>query len=431
MGTKTKVVLAVGGAVVLLAVAAGIVANHNANGGGPGNQGSSGPRPTLPPGEAPMEVIRPFSPEVAWNRPVSEFGPSEKYAGYAENFWKYGSFGGWTDPGRRGDIKLSLRDYSTPIYDARLATGMKQAYFADFGFPPSPGYSIDIPWNDTWKEASGNDGIIMMVNPDTGEHWSVWAYQRNNPSTCLNVANLANGFTPFKDLCVGGASKLMNEDGTVGDYRTWNGTQIRRGMGIPKLALVTTPYEVRAGSIDHALEMTVFNTMFGPACTEDEMDTPAMGSTCGFYLPPATRIEWQKAPANNCGENVQPATPATREKSVPEGMRFALEMTDAEIDAWLDSRGYTGQLRSTARIFAVALRDYGWIIAETGCYGMSIEVDGMVNPDAKVIWESLGLADTDDSTELLDGLFTEDRIYVVTPPEPFKSIKPTSPGRAG
>ena len=429
MKTGTKIAIAVGASILLLAVAAGIIANHQNQTQGSGPTTTPGPGATLPPGAAPLDLIRPFAPDVAWNRPVSDFGRSDRYADYAARFWKYSNYGGWNDPDQRGDIYLQLRDYSTPIYDARLATGTKRAYFADFGFPPSPGYSIDVPWNDSWKEASGNDGMILSVNPDTGEHWSVWAYQRNNPSTCLNLANLAHGFTPFSDLCVGGATKLMNEDGSVGDYRTWNSTQVERGMGIPKLALITTPYEVRAGVIQHALEMTVFNTMFGPPCTDAQIGTAAAGSTCGFYVPPATRVEWNDAPANNCGANTQPATPATREKSVPEGMRFALDISDSDIEAWLDQRGYSGALRSTAKVFAVALRDYGWIVAETGCFGSSIEIDGMVNPDAKAIWTSLGFEDTPEAGKMLDGLFTQDRIYVVNPAAPVASTKPPSPGR--
>jgi len=421
--TKVKVGLGVAGAMVLLAVAAGVVAQHRSG-------TADGPPATLPPGTDPMVVVRPFAPEVAWNRPVAEFGRSETYAAYAEKFWKYGSYGGWDDPDQRGDVYLELRNYSTPIYDARLATSTKRAYFANFGFPPSAGYSMVIPWNDNWEAASGNDAFILMVNPDTGENWVVWSYQKNNPTTCLNAANLANGFTPFRDLCTGGVGKLTNEDGSDGDYRTWNSYQNGRGMGIPKLALITTPYEVQAGSIDHALEMTVFNSMFGPPCTEAEVGTAAAGSTCGFYVPPATRVEWNDGPPNNCGENTQPNTVATREKTIPEGMRFALDISDADIEAWLDARGYTDPLRSTARIFAVALRDYGWIIAETGCFGLSIEIDGMVNPDAKAIWNTLGFEDTPDAGHMLDGLFTEDRIYVVNPPAPFEGTTQPSPGRA-
>ena len=61
---------------------------------------------------------------------------------------------------------------------------------------------------------------------------------------------------------------------------------------------------------------------------------------------------------------------------------------------------------------------------------MSIEIDGMVNPDAKAIWNTLGFEDTPDAGHMLDGLFTEDRIYVVNPPAPFEGTTQPSPGRA-
>ena len=68
----------------------------------------------------PFEIIRPFSPDVAWNRPVSEFGPSAKYSDYVDRFWKYASFQGWDDPTKRGRFFLEFRSYSAPIYDARM-----------------------------------------------------------------------------------------------------------------------------------------------------------------------------------------------------------------------------------------------------------------------------------------------------------------------
>lgn len=416
-----RIVLGIAGGLAVLLVATLIVTNTS---------NSTSPPTTLHAGQQPLDLVRPFSPDVAWNRPVSDFGRSITYAPYAERFWKYGSFGGWDDPAKRGKVYVEFRHYSVPIYDARLATGTKQVYFANFGFPPSPGASLTVPWNDSWQEAPGNDGFIMMVDPDTGRNWTVWAYQRNNPSTCLGPANLANGFTPFRDACAGGVDLLTNEDGSTGDYRTWNSYHNGRGMGIPKLALVTTPYEVRAGKIEHALEMTVFNSMFGPPCTAAEIGTPAAGSTCGFYVPPATRVEWQTGPQNNCGANGQPNTAATREKTVPEGMRFALDISDADIEAWLDQKGFTEPLRTTAKIFAVALRDYGWIIAETGCYGLSIEVDGTINPAAREVWKGLGVEDDDQAGWFLDGLFTQDRIYVVNPSDPAPTTRAPDPGMA-
>lgn len=425
MSTRGKVALAIGAAMLLLVGAFVIIARHQPS------EPLAGPRPTLAPGAGDFELIRPFADDVAWNRPVSEFGRSGRYAEYAERFWKYANFGGWDRPEIRGDVDVEFRDYSVPIYDARTATGTKRAFIANFGYPPHPGWSMEVPWNDEWKPAPGRDAFVLSVDPDTGRSWRLWDVLLTNPTTCLTPANLASGYRAFRDLCVGGASMLRDEDGTVGDYRTWNSTQVERGMGIPKLALVTTPYEVREGAIRHALEMTIFTTMFGPACTDEQMGTPAMGVDCGFYLPPATRLEFAETATRDCGPNNQPSDASYRRKTVPEGMRFALDITDDEIEDWLDDRGYTDPLRSTARVFAVALRDYGWIIAETGCFGTSIEVDGMVNPASREVWLELGVPDDDSADQILTGLFTEDRIYVVEPPEPAPSAKEPSPGRAG
>lgn len=382
----------------------------------------TGPPPTLPEGARPFEMIRPFADTVAWNRPVSEFGRSERFAEYAQRLWNYGSFGGWTDPERRDDVVIEFRNYSVPIYDARTATETRTVYWAGFGFPPYKGASMTIPWNPHWQAAPGNDAIALIADPDSGEVWSVWVLFKANPTTCFTAENFRAGYRPFVHLCAGGVDKLTNADGSDGDYRTWDSYHSGRGMGIPKLALVTTPYEVRAGAIEHALELTVFNTMFGPACSEAELATDAAGNTCGFYVPPATRIEWAEGPTPNCGQVNQPNSAEFRRKTVPEGMRFALDITDADIESWLDERGYTGAKRNTARIFAVALRDYGFIIAETGCYGVSIEVDGFVNPDAAEIWRDLGIVDDGTAEQLLFGLFTEERIYVVEPPEPAAAV---------
>ncbi len=52
--------------------------------------------------------------------------------------------------------------------------------------------------------------------------------------------------------------------------------------------------------------------------------------------------------------------------------RFALDITDAEIESWLDSRGYQNAKRRTAAIFARALRDYGWMITDTSGFATSV-----------------------------------------------------------
>ena len=174
--------------------------------------------------------------------------------------------------------------------------------------------------------------------------------------------------------------------------------------------MVVTPEEVAAGEIRHALMMGAANTMFGPACTEAELATAAAGTTCGFAVAPAGGLEWQ-GPCTSC-----PPSPLTdlerRSRAIPEGMRLALQLTDAEIDAWLDERGYTGTKRSTARTFAVALRDYGWFITDTAGTA-TFAVSGGANPETESGWRGLGI--DGDGFDLLFGLFTKERIWIVEP----------------
>ena len=139
--------------------------------------------------------------------------------------------------------------------------------------------------------------------------------------------------------------------------------------------------------------------------------------SCGFFVPPATKLERINP---NIGCAAQVVNDLERSKTIPEGMRFALDISDPEIDQWLDSRKYTGKIRSTARVFAVALRDYGWIIAETGCHGMLIQTDSFVEGEAAPIWRNeLGLTGTDPkfpNADLIAGLITEKRVRVIQPP---------------
>ena len=100
--------------------------------------------------------------------------------------------------------------------------------------------------------------------------------------------------------------------------------------------------------------------------------------------------------------------------TLPSGTRFALKMTPAEIEQWLDSRGYTGQLRITARAFARALVDYGWFVTDTSCTASNFQVEGGANPETAAAWRALGIAG--DGRNLLGGLITRNRIWTVQAP---------------
>lgn len=365
------------------------------------------PRPD-PPG-----TVRYFGAEATWNRPVSELGRSTRYADYAERFWKASDLAGVNEPSQRGSVDVLFGDYSVPIYDRGEATTTIRVFTAGWGWPGTLRAGSQIPWNPAWRPAGGNDAMMIIFDPATGVTIELWSVQVANWSNCITVANLVAGFVAGEDLCVGSANVILGDEGDPVDVRIERGVTPVRGMGIEKLALLTRAAEVASGRIDHALEMTVGNTMFGPVCPAD---APGAGTSCGFSLAPATKVEHPDGPADVCSTLPDSSTPVDRSLTVPSGMRFALDMSDSEIERWLANQDLPEPLRSTARIFAVALRDYGWIIAETSCTGASIETDGLTNPETAQQWERLGIEAVEDGHRLLDGLFTSERIVVVNPP---------------
>jgi hypothetical protein len=164
-----------------------------------------------------------------------------------------------------------------------------------------------------------------------------------------------------------------------------------------------------------------------------------------------TCIEAQ-SPAGNLEQEgsthaADPAVPISH--MVPEGTRFRLDpaiFTDAFINTWLDSRWCpTGTIsgstctnptggdpeygpgqptRNTARIFVVALRDYGWFLTDTDAAGGdgNFEAAGGANPSTAAAWTSLGIDKSSPSQvgqnrQLLFGLITSDTdIQALNPP---------------
>lgn len=355
-----------------------------------------------------------FALTASWNRPVSDFGPSPDLQQYAERLWNFG--GGAAPP---GTVNVAFGDYSVPVYPLSEATTTARVYqttwameLYDFGLP----LGTRIPWNPAWRAGTGNDNILAIVDETTGRAWEIGGVGQANVN-CASQANVAAS-TRANDwqsvyLCISGIRHYDNLY-TATDGSTVDG----RGAGINKLALLTRAEEVRAGAIRHALEMTITSTMFGAPACDPIRGTSAFGAgkSCGFFVSPATKLE-RLRPDTGC-PGTQEVSEAARSRTVPEGMRFALRISDAEIEQWLDSRGYVGPKRQTARVFAVALRDYGWIAAETGCWGMSIETDSVIGAQGAA-WAELGIVSDGrpyPHGDLLDGLFAPERIYVVTPP---------------
>lgn len=380
-------------------------------------------------------VRRFYADNASWNLPASHFGAATdpKLTMYRDRFWEYA---GISAP--PGATNVDFKDYSVPMYDIsegnkdvrlfQVLWAQNQQSFSTTGL----NIGSTIKWNDNWKPGTGNDRIMHVVDLASGTTFGFWVVgePKNNcvdanplGITAFDGPNTKAGYDPGNPnhLCMAAANF------TSGLYSITDGTtHNERGMGIDKLALVTRADEVKSGAIRHAIELTITSTMFGaPECSPNKgYSAPGAGTSCGFYLAPATRVEFATNENNRIGQRCEgrPITVdnAARSLTVPEGIRLALNISDNDIEAWLNSRGYTGAKRNTARIFAVALRDYGGIVAETGCNGIGIETDGLMNPTSARTWAELGITDIPGDNnphgDLLQGLLTKERLYVVNPP---------------
>ncbi len=427
LGMRRTRLLAVGAAFVVVAAAVIVAVVHS----------SLGNAPVAPPsGSSFSGFTRAFGATAPWNTPVAGLPLASRSNDWRDRFWYYSVAN--SDPAHPdrdphlGDhgVMFGLDsnpdvDFSVAVYDATDATTMMQVRHRS-GWNGLWNIAPDqkIPWNPGWRASTGSDAILVVLDPATGREWGLWGLVQKgadgsyNDTQCWSHKLDGTGYDRAADLCAGGAVLDTDPSGQPIDYRTYTGNEPgARGVGIPELAMLTLPSEVQAGEIDHALMMPVYDTMGGPTCPADvtsESD-PRLGTSCGMAFAPAGDLENPTRDATSCGPDASNGITqdARRRQAVPEGTRFALQVTDAQIDAWLDSRHYTGELRRTARIFAVALRDYGWFITDTSCYAAEFQVAGGSNPSAAAEWRQLGI--TGDGRDLLSGLLTRDRIVAIEP----------------
>lgn len=363
---------------------------------------------------------RPFG-DAAWNVPVCDLPEWDRGPEYVRRFWFF-SNDREADPTAedpsRGDLRLNfglgapVNDFAVPVYDAADATTTRKVRVrSGWNGTTNLGPSETVPWNPAWRAQGGSDASLIILDWTTGQEWDLWGVVQTDSNGIYNDSQCwlhADGYSAGSDLCVGSAHLVVDPDDQPIDFRTYTGNHPSRGVKIQHYAMVTEPEEVAAGEIRHALMMGASNTLFGPVCDADARETDAAGSTCGFSLAPAGGVEWAHGPWTTSPLSDQ----EQRERAVPEGVRYALTLSDDEIEAWLDERGYTGQKRETARIFAVALVDYGWMITDTGGTA-SWSVSGSANPDTAQQWRDLGI--DDDGSDLLYGLLTQERIWAVRP----------------
>ncbi len=204
-------------------------------------------------------------------------------------------------------------------------------------------YGKSAPYDPTWQPSAGSDAQIIIIDPARNNYYDLWQFSFSN-----GRISVSNGSSIF-------------------DYHNSNGINPpSRGSGIAYYNMLTTPEDVASGTIRHALSMT------------------AVRNTSPQFVAPAVKSDGQTS------------------GGIPIGTRFVLTMTNAQLDAWVAAK--KSNLRPLARALGYALRDYGWVVTDSGG-GSSIQLEG--TQSAVDLWKSLGVDDAVDHgniINILDGL---------------------------
>ena len=265
--------------------------------------------------------MRPYGLTAEWNIPIADVlsrgaHPTETYI--RDIMWQ----GRGAGPGVNW-INFFARDYTYPVYYSTDAT--TQATIAT-GFGNWIGRTI--PWNPSWVIPAGTDNQIIILDEATGVEYNAWRIRYDSGTN--RIVNATSG--------TGRVSRVTAEiDGSAtaapGDYRTKvNGFVPSRGLGLQYLALLVRPEEIAQGRIYHALGI------------------PMHRSGYAYHCRPAYKSERSSgALLNNNG--------------IPQGTRMWLDVSDAEINAHVNSwpLGVPSTTRNTMRIVFTAMRDYGFV----------------------------------------------------------------------
>lgn len=367
-----------------------------------------------------------YAPNSPFRQPAACAGVATDSARWSQRWFDASNdpdnAGGWDG---RGDINLSFNDWSVPTYDLADYDAPSLRWVRVFNANHAANGAANttlFPYSDEFipsgKWVNGfyyidDDSQYVVYDSRTGQEWSVWKQPMNgidttvwDPGCLTNRDGSPSGFQIGVDLCVGAAFVAKNPDGSQANLTTSTGisnaVNTAMGRNFP-LAGIITAKEVARGAINHPILLTMRSIMFGPECSTLGSNAVLYGN-CVDPIFPATRVE-NAHPEASC-PNQMTDVPPSQQQTVPQGMRFALNLSDAEINWWLDRRGYTGTTRATVEKIVRAMRDYGFFVAVTGCDGTGIMMDGASNPDTKYVWNhKLGInTDAPDASWLLYGL---------------------------
>lgn len=340
-------------------------------------------------------------PSSSINKPADELGPApSELQVFGPRIIQHG--GGEAPAGL---FRMALGDYSCPIHQISVNKDGRVVVLDYLGRPtPTPVYGYwskfyatafsqaansqgnvkpggRIPDSSRFTAGTGNDNIFLIERRETGESWHVWM-ARQPVYNALTLTNLVAGILAANPRHVAGAADYMRNiyvPSFTTPLKDW-----QRGSGQIKRAMITTAEEIETGKIRHALELTIANSWYS--------ESAAPQATAGVdYLYPALRCEWDAAhslPTRN-GR----AMDGDKTKLVPEGLRFRFKLTASERNAYLNQIVGTSAtpFRFFCKVVLDAICDYGFVVAETGNYGMLSEFDGIMGPARNVYRDKFGI----------------------------------------
>lgn len=305
--------------------------------------------------------------------------------------------------GPSGSLQATT-DFSEPICHA--TTGTIRAYWRNVvggGFNLPRGSAI--PWDASCHISGGSDGNVGIIDANGHEvdTWiastasdqiavrsqfgcSIFADANNFITAWAWVPNGLPPGTPAFDqntaMCSALIQQVQDAHGKPADVRTYLGNSpgaagsgVIASYDLPSAADIAAAKTSGASDLGHVLKIAVGNTMVGPVCPANlSLTDPKIGTTCSIAVAPAGKVEGAG------GATAQP-------NKLPEGSRFVLVMTDAQVTAWLDAHAPTEPLRSTLRLIINTMRVYGFYIGDTSSGPMSLIVDGNDPP----AWAAQGI----------------------------------------
>jgi hypothetical protein len=259
---------------------------------------------------APAHCDRPYADSSPWNVPI---GRKPNYDSRSRTYV--------ANLGER--LSSDPKQYTYPVYEVPPGTPRERVSLSGLYSNVTAGgrrldrqsdAAIDLPIPNGARASAGSDSSIVIVDRRTGDEWGIWRLKRES----------------------GGWS------GTNGYHYSIRWSAVppsgfgSRGSGIPYLAGLVRPCEIKRGRIDHALAFAY--------------DFPT-----GDFVYPATKSDGKGSPSSD----------------VPEGARLQLNpsLSARRIRSW----GCTGACLTIAR----ALQRYGmYVIDNSGRPKIMLEDEG-------------------------------------------------------